>query len=87
MKYTLVMCDYGNGDRYEALYADGRLVAQPDGGGAFSGASMLEAIASSNATVEAKTIEVSEDYDTEVLSMDGYPELLDEIPAEAVAHG
>lgn len=81
-KYTLVTVDHGGGERYEALYADGSKIAEPDGGGPFSAASLLEALATHNISIVPEYVEVAPEWDMEH-SADGWPERLSDFPDEA----
>lgn len=81
--FTLVTSDHGMGERYEALYLNGRKIAEPDGGGSFSAAGILEAVANHDIGVTPAYVDVTVEYDEEVLAMSGWPEDLDGIPQEA----
>lgn len=83
--YTLVTVDHGGGDRYEALYSRGRLIAQSEDG-AFSATAILEAVAADNIAVQVEYLELDPVYDEEVIAMSGWPADLDGIPQEARQH-
>jgi hypothetical protein len=80
--FTLVTVDHGHGERYEALYLNGKKIAEPDGGGAFSGATMLEAIANHDIGVQPSYVDIDCEWDQEN-SADGWPERLEEFPEAA----
>ena len=77
-QYVLATIDYGNGERYDALYADGELIATPSDG-KFTGFEVLDAIAMSNIAVSAKYVEVDRDFDERVVANTGWPESLADV--------
>lgn len=76
--FTLVRSPDGE---HEALYHRGQLVRVPDGGGRYDSEDLLQVVSECVAIISVSALDVSEEYDDEVLAMDGFPQSLDEIPA------
>jgi hypothetical protein len=81
--FTLVTVEHHPQERYEALYANGQKIAEPDGGGAFTASGILEAIASHDIGIAPAYVNVDPKYDEEVIAVSGWPKHLDEIPESA----
>lgn len=76
--YTLAVTDHGNGQRYEALYVDGRLLQAAEDE-RFSASTLLDLIAMDNIAVSSAFCDVDLEYDENVIAERGWPQALADV--------